>query len=108
MSEIKNSPMSRDRAAPCNGPLPSEMPTVTSVMIVDNHAEFGEQLATFVCDELHCLVVGPVGNAAAGLELLRATRPDVALVDVGLPRENGFRLAERLAALHPPIPVVLM
>src|SRR4051794_19947318 len=97
--------MSNGRAVPLNGPPPTEMPTVTSVMIVDNHAAFCERLATFVRDQLNCVVVGSANDAVAGLELLRTTLADVALVDLGLPGENGFHLAERLAEVHPPIRV---
>jgi CheY-like chemotaxis protein len=34
-------------------------------------------------------------------------RPDVLLLDIGLPDIDGFAVADRLAALQPPIPVIL-
>lgn len=84
------------------------MPTVTSVVIVDHHLAFGERLQTFLRDQLQCMVIGLARDAAAGLELMRVRLPDFALIEVGLPGENGFRLADRLATLHPPVRVVLL
>lgn len=84
------------------------MPTVTTVVIVDDHRAFGERLRSFVRDQLHCTVVGTGADARTGLDLIQALRPDVALIDVGLPGESGFDLSRRLAAELPNVRVVLM
>ena len=77
-------------------------------MIIDDHRGFCERLADFVGQQHGCTVVGVEGDAVAGLATIRATRPDVALVDVGLPAENGFWLAERIAELRAAVRVVMM
>jgi len=56
-------------------------------------------------------VVGAVGDAAALLELVAATAPDVALVDIRMPptfTDEGLRAAETLLAGMPPTPVVVL
>lgn len=89
-------------------PRCDEMPIVTTVVIVDDHSAFGEQLRSFVHGQLRCLVVGVGEDAAAGLELVRQAMPDFALVDAGLPDEGGFRFAARVKELYPLMGVVLM
>ena len=42
-----------------------------------------------------CCVVGDAPDGRAGLELLRAERPDVVLTDIRMPRMDGIEMAER-------------
>jgi CheY-like chemotaxis protein len=48
------------------------------------------------------------GTVAAALATAVEQRPDVALVDIGLPDGDGFQLARELAALPDPPRVVLI
>ncbi len=41
-------------------------------------------------------VVGDAANARRGLQVLAATQPDVAIVDIGLPDMDGIELTQRL------------
>jgi DNA-binding NarL/FixJ family response regulator len=54
------------------------------------------------------VVVGHAGSVAEGLSLAAEVRPDVALVDIGLPDGDGFQLAEQLIGLPWPVRVVLI
>ena len=45
------------------------------------------------------IVVGEAGTAAAGVSAARDLKPDVMLVDVGLPDGDGIALAHELSAL---------
>jgi CheY-like chemotaxis protein len=83
------------------------MGPVKSVVIIDDHLAFGEQLETFLRDQLACAVAWKT-DAAAGLELIQMTPPDIALLDLSLPGENSFSLAQRLLEQHPGLRVVLM
>jgi len=56
--------------------------------------------------ELEGIEVDAVGSGAAALEYLRATRPDVVLLDVGLPDIDGIEIYARIAADDPALPVV--
>ena len=56
-------------------------------------------------------VVGAVGDATALLDLVAATRPDVAIVDIRMPptfTDEGLRAAEALLAASPATPVVVL
>jgi DNA-binding NarL/FixJ family response regulator len=44
-------------------------------------------------------VVGEAANATEGLKLLRDLRPDIAVIDIGLPDRDGIELTRELKAL---------
>jgi CheY-like chemotaxis protein len=69
-----------------------------SVLVVDDDHAFRE-LAIRMLEGMGLHVVGEAGTFAAGAAAAVELRPDAALVDVRLPDGDGFRLAERLAAL---------
>ena len=77
-----------------------------SVLVVDDDAIFRRLIGGILSGWGHTVV-----GEAAGVEeaLARAVelRPDVALVDVGLPDGDGFALTRRLCAMPWPLRVVL-
>src|SRR5262245_54195088 len=48
-------------------------------------------------------VVGEAGDGAAGLEAVATLRPDVVLLDLGLPDGSGLDVAEQLAPAPPTV-----
>jgi CheY-like chemotaxis protein len=75
--------------------------------VVDDDPEF-RRLAAQVLTGWGHTVLAEAGGVADALTEAARTRPDVALVDVGLPDGDGFELAERLRALPSPPQVVLV
>ena len=71
---------------------------VTSILIVDDDPAF-LGLATCVLEGMGIAVVARVLDAASAVPAAEATRPNGALVDVGLPDRDGVDLAYELAAL---------
>ena len=66
------------------------------VLIVDDHVDNVESLSMFVR-----LLGHEVDTASDGLEALevaRRFRPDLVLLDIGLPKLDGYEVAERLRA----------
>ena len=70
------------------------------IVIVEDHALVREGTAQLLeaAPDLH--VVGTAGSAEDGAELIDRLSPDVALVDVNLPRSSGLELARDLARRH--------
>jgi len=87
-----------DRAATIGG-----MPTI---LIVDDHAAFRLE-ARQLLEAEGFTVIGEAADGEAALHLATNERPDILLLDIGLPDIDGFAVADRLAALHPPILVIL-
>jgi DNA-binding NarL/FixJ family response regulator len=66
-----------------------------SIVLIEDHdlTRMGLKAALQSSDILK--VVGEAANATKGLKLLETTKPDVALVDVGLPDMDGIELTRR-------------
>jgi DNA-binding NarL/FixJ family response regulator len=77
------------------------------VLIVDDHAEF-RVLARAVLEGGGFEVVGEAVDGATTLAAVERTRPDVVLLDVQLPDQNGFDVARVLCDLVDPPTVVLI
>jgi len=68
------------------------------VLIIEDNDDGRETLAILLGSlgyEVHTACDGP-----SGIELARGELPDIALVDVGLPRMDGYEVARRLRAEH--------
>jgi DNA-binding NarL/FixJ family response regulator len=79
---------------------------VSTILIVDDHAGFRVQArALLEADGFD--VVGESTDGTSGLEAARALRPDLVLLDIGLPDVEGFEVARVLAVDGPPPLVVL-
>jgi DNA-binding NarL/FixJ family response regulator len=79
---------------------------MNTILIVDDHAGFRVQ-ARALLEADGFVVVGEAVDGATGLTAARALRPDLVLLDVGLPDVEGFDVAKELAIDGPPPLVVL-
>jgi DNA-binding NarL/FixJ family response regulator len=67
-----------------------------TVLVVDDHPAFRASARRLL--ELDGFdVVGEAADAESALRLTQALRPNVALLDIGLPDRSGFEVAEELA-----------
>jgi CheY-like chemotaxis protein len=77
-----------------------------SILVVDDDAAVRGLIVRILRSGGH-VVVGEAGSVADALTCAEALRPDVALVDIGLPDGDGFSLARQLRALSWDIRIVL-
>lgn len=77
-----------------------DQPVAIRVLIVDDHAPF-RALARELLETAAFVVVGEAGDAAGAMTLTAELRPDLVLLDIGLPGLDGFEVARQLAALDP-------
>jgi CheY-like chemotaxis protein len=66
------------------------------VAVIEDNADIRETLRELL--ELRGYEVLEAGDGPAGVALVLARRPDVALVDIGLPGLDGYQVAERVRA----------
>jgi DNA-binding NarL/FixJ family response regulator len=79
---------------------------MSTILIVDDSAGFRVQ-ARALLEADGFTVVGEAADGRSGLEAARALRPDLVLLDIGLPDIEGFDVARELAIAGPPPLVVL-
>jgi len=77
------------------------------VLIVDDDEAFSDLAARVVTGWGH-VVVGQAASVAGALARASELRPDIVLVDIGLPDGDGFALTEKLVAMPWPMRVVLI
>ncbi len=81
---------------------------VTRVMLVDDHLLMREALVELLSHEHDLTVVGAAADAPECVVLVRDVRPDVVVMDVGLPDIDGIAAARTLTRLHPRLKVVML
>jgi two-component system, NarL family, nitrate/nitrite response regulator NarL len=77
------------------------------VLIVDDHALVREGIRQALSVP-GFTVIGEAGSGEDGLELARRLRPDVLVLDISLPGENGIRTASRVRAELPEVRVLML
>jgi DNA-binding NarL/FixJ family response regulator len=80
---------------------------MTTFLIVDDHAAFRRQ-ARALLEAEGLVVIGEAHDATSAVEAVRTLRPDIVLLDIGLPWRDGFSVAEELQNEVTPPRVVLI
>ena len=68
------------------------------VLVVDDHPMVRRGFAEVIADESSLELCGEAANAAEAMELARELTPDLMIVDLGLPDQNGIELIKRIHA----------
>jgi len=79
----------------------------TTVLIVDDHDDF-RSAARAVLEADGYVVVAEAGDGGSGVRLAAELGPSLVLLDIGLPDQDGFAVADKLARLAEPPDVVLI
>src|SRR5688572_15061531 len=78
------------------------------LLLVDDHALFREGLISLLSYQDDFAVVGEAEDAESALEQARALKPDIVLMDVELPGEDGVTATQRLKLEMPSVTVVML
>jgi len=66
------------------------------VVIADDHPVFRQGLRQAIESDRHIQVIGEAADGEAAIALLRALDPDVVVLDIGMPKSNGFAVARAM------------
>lgn len=89
--------------------LPNEAcASPTRVLVVEDDARLRARFATVVASAAALGLAGQAGTLQDGLALLEQERPDLVLLDLGLPDGSGIRLIETIARALPGTEVLVI
>jgi len=78
------------------------------ILIADDHRLFREGLCKLLETEEDIECVGMAANGDEAIDLARKTSPDVALLDIAMPKKNGIRAAQEIVTASPNTAVIII
>jgi len=78
------------------------------VLLVDDHALFREGLKAIISRKSQYEIIGEAGNAKEAMDLLRKLAPDLILLDIALPDQNGIILTREILKILPKTRVLIV
>jgi DNA-binding NarL/FixJ family response regulator len=77
-------------------------------LIVEDSISFRQLLKEALLSRFPMMEVLEAGDGAEALKRVKAFSPDLAIIDVQLPRENGLDLTKTLKAEYPNLKVIVL
>lgn len=78
------------------------------IVIADDHPLVRQGLRQVIEIEPHLKIVGEAGNGSEALSMIEELQPDVAILDVDMPHQDGFQVARSLAASKNPAAIIFL
>src|SRR5688500_7933413 len=78
------------------------------IILVEDHPIVRQGLAQLINHQPGLSVVGEADTAAKALDLVRANKPDLVILDVSLPKTNGLELIKQLKSEKPSLPMLVI
>lgn len=78
------------------------------IIIVDDHDLFREGVKFVLSRHPNFIIAGEAANGVDLLELLDRVEADLVLMDIDMPRMNGFEATEKALAKHPHLKIITL
>ena len=78
------------------------------ILIVDDHPIIRQGVRSVVSNHPDLLVVGEADSAASLFACIEAAKPDVVLLDIRMPGQNGIETTQRLKREYPGVKVIIL
>lgn len=84
------------------------MKEVIRVFLVDDNRLLREGLVSMLEEQEGLVVAGAAANGSDALEQIKVQRPDVALIDIGMPDKDGIEVTQALHDEMPEVKVIIL
>lgn len=81
---------------------------MADILIVDDHDLVRTGLKNILAGEAGLTVVGEAASGEEAIQLTRRLKPDLVLMDVGLPGLSGLETTERILKVQPKVRVIVL
>lgn len=88
--------------------LPSSLPSPIRILIADDHPLFRDGLRRLLQAQPGFEVVGEASDGDVLVALTRKTKPDILLLDLSMPRQDGMAVLRELSAAKIPVRTLLL
>lgn len=78
------------------------------VLLADDHAILREGLKALLSTDSGIEVIGEASNGEEAVALVGTLKPDVLLMDIGMPVMNGLEAAKKITQLYPSVKVLIL
>ena len=78
------------------------------VLIADDHAVVREGTRQILEQEPDLKVVGEAADGDEAVKLTGSSKPDVAIIDISMPRVDGIEATKQIKALYPQVAVLIL
>lgn len=82
--------------------------TEIKIVLVDDHQMLRAGVRRILADQPGLCVMGEAGDGPSALALVRSSQPQVVVMDIHLPGEDGISLSQRLLSEFPALKVVAL
>jgi DNA-binding NarL/FixJ family response regulator len=78
------------------------------ILLADDHALVRRGVRMILDNEPDLTVVGEAADGLEAIEMARATRPDLAILDIAMPRMTGLQAARELSRQQPDLRILIL
>ena len=89
-------------------PRPRIAKSKRRIFVVEDHPAFCEGLVRWINAENDLMVCGKAGDGKKACKDIRRLRPDLAVIDLGLPKKSGLDLIKNVRSLKLPVKLLVV
>ncbi len=78
------------------------------ILVADDHPLFRDGVAHSLAGEPDLMIVGQAGNGEEAFELANELLPDILLLDIAMPGQDGIETARRVSAACPVVKIMML